>query len=243
MASNSEKGHAINLANFKLIIDRATGFGATYNPSNSSLTVVKMKGQLSAANTAQGNLISSNKATKEPINERELLFEPLDPLVTRVINYASSTNASKKLIADAKGNADKIRGASKKKPGKKTDSSDPLPEDGVSTSQQSYVQRTDAFQQLIELLKTVTDYSPNETDLTTASLDAYLTDLKTANDSLGSLLTTAANKLIARNKLLYESETGIIDTALKCKKYIKGLYGAKSAEYGLVSGIKFSRAK
>ena len=37
MASTSEVGHAKNVANFQDLIEFVTGYGATYNPSKSSL--------------------------------------------------------------------------------------------------------------------------------------------------------------------------------------------------------------
>ena len=42
MASTSETGHAVNISNFKLLIDKCASFGAGYNPSNTNLTIANM---------------------------------------------------------------------------------------------------------------------------------------------------------------------------------------------------------
>ena len=39
MASNSETGHAKNVANFEDLISFCNGYGATYNPSKEALTI------------------------------------------------------------------------------------------------------------------------------------------------------------------------------------------------------------
>ena len=42
MASTSETGHAKNVANFQDLIEFVTGYGATYNPSKSSLKLAQL---------------------------------------------------------------------------------------------------------------------------------------------------------------------------------------------------------
>ena len=92
MASNSETGHAVNISNFKLLIDTCTAFGIKYNPSNTSLTIANMTAQWTAAKDANSALINSNAAAKEPINEREILFAPIINLVTEQITMLNSRN-------------------------------------------------------------------------------------------------------------------------------------------------------
>ena len=240
MASNSETGHAVNIANFKLLIDRCTAFGVKYNPSNTSLTIANMTTQWTTATTSNSTLNTTIAAAKEPINQREILFEPLNKLVTRVVNMLNSTKASANVKEDAKGIADKIRGFGTSKKSSKS-----VKEDGefTSISQQSYVQKADHLEQLIELLKTITDYTPNETELQTTNLDALLADLKTANNGIGGLLAAAMTARNTRNNTLYAEDSGIVDVSLNCKDYVKGLFGSRSAEYGMVKGIKFTRPK
>jgi hypothetical protein len=43
--------------------------------------------------------------------------------------------------------------------------------------------------------------------------------------------------------LLYTTGTGLVELAGEVKKYIKSVYGATSAQYKQVSGLKFTSVK
>jgi hypothetical protein len=240
MASNSETGHAINIANFKQVVDKCTAFGATYNPGRASLSAPIISTQWTGANNLQNTMLTALAASKQPINDRAILFKEVEKGVTRIVNALYSTEASKEVKKDAKGLADKFRGIRPKKP--KVVEGTPT-EDSVSQSHQSFVQKADTFKLLVELLKTVTEYTPNETELTTAQLDITYDALKAANDGIGTILTTVQMARIARNKALYEADNGIVDVAQAVKKYVKSVYGATAAEFKAVNKIKFTRIK
>ncbi|MCX6198590.1 MAG: hypothetical protein NTY88_05130 [Bacteroidetes bacterium] len=241
MASSTETGNAVNISNFKLLIDKCTGFGATYNPGNTDLTIANMTTKWTAAGAAQDTINTALQNSKQPINAREEMFKPLSKGATRVLNYLNSTSALKGVKKDAKGLADKIRGFGKKK-AKPAEGGAPA-EEGVSTSHQSYVQRADSVKQLIELLKTVPQYTPNETDLKVTELEIYYGQIKAANDNIGTIIAPVEDARIARDHVLYDEETGIVDLALACKKYVKSVYGATAPETKTVTGIKFTRPK
>lgn len=237
MASNSETGHAVNISNFKLMIDKCAGFGAAYNPGNTQLTVANMTTKWTAAGTAQDTINTALQNSKQPINAREELFKPLSKGVTRVLNFLNSTNASNAVKKDAKGLADKLRGFKKKGTG-----GVPVPV-SVSNSHQSYVMRADTLKQLIELLKTVPAYTPNETDLKIVELEAFYAEMKMRNDSIGTIIAPVENARIARDTALYDLETGMLTLAKGCKNYVKSVYGASAPQTKTVAGIKFTRPK
>lgn len=240
MASSSESGHAVNIANLKLLADKCAGFGAPYNPSNTDITVVNMKAKWTTVNTAQGVLTTAAEAAKEPINQRNILISPIDKLITRSFNYLDSTKASAQVKKDAKGIADKIRGFGSTK---KTTTTPP--EGGtpdiltVSNSQQSYVQKAENYLKYCELINTIVLYAPNEADLKVIAMKALYQPIKDANDAIGTILAPVEQARLDRDHDLYDDETGVIDIAKACKKYVKGLFGATSPEAKLVVGIKF----
>jgi hypothetical protein len=240
MTTIIETGHAVNISNFKLLIDGCTAFGATYNPSNADLSIASMTLQWHAAETAHTTLTTALQNAKNPINQREALFEPLSKLVTRTLNYYRSTKATKQAKQDAKGLADKIRGHGIAV--KKLDDGTPDPDD-VSNSHMSYVQRTDNFRQLIDLYSSDPLYMPNEIDLQTDSLHALYVQMKSANDNIGTILAPVDAARIARDHALYDDDTGLLDLAAACKDYVQGLFGAISPEARTVTGIEFKRFK
>jgi len=101
----------------------------------------------------------------------------------------------------------------------------------------------DNFAKLVVTVTAEPLYLPNETDLKAVALNATLTNLKTANTAAISATTPYDNAKIARNTLLYQSNTGLVDIALDVKKYVKSVFGASSPQYKQVSGIQFRKYK
>ena len=157
-----ETGHAINISNFKTLIDYCSSFSDKYKPSREALTVDQMTALWQTADTAHQALTAAIQNSKEPINQREILFEPVDKLVTRSLNYFQSTEANDQIKQDAKGLADRYRGFNVRV--KKLPDGTPDPND-VSKSHQSFVQKADTFKQLVDLYTTQPLYAPNEADL------------------------------------------------------------------------------
>lgn len=237
MSSKNETGHAVNLSNFKLLIDKCTGFGAAYNPSNAKLTTADMLTLWTAADASHQLLTAAVQTAKVPISARFILFEPVDKLVTKTINYYKSTDASDQLKNNAKTLANKYRGYAKSK--KLEDgTNDP---NAVSTSHQSYVQKADTIKQLIDLYSSDANYTPNETDIQTATLTTLYYDMKTLNDNIGVIIAPIEAARIARNHALYDVKTGMVDIALAAKDYVKGVYGATAPETKTISGLRFRR--
>jgi hypothetical protein len=52
-----------------------------------------------------------------------------------------------------------------------------------------------------------------------------------------------ANARAERDKLLYAPKTGMMDTALAVKEYVKSVFGSKSTQYKEVQRIKFRNIK
>lgn len=245
MASNSETGHAKNVANFEDLISFCTGYGATYNP-------VKVSIQLPALNalrtTAQGTIAGVTAAATAFINAtnaRVILFDPIKKLATRIVAALAATDASDEMIEDAKTINRKIQGSRKSKkdetpPPENPDPDAPQP-DGTSTSQQSYDSLIENFARLVDLVASEPTYTPNEVELQVVTLTALVTDMRAKNTDVINATTSLSNRRILRNKTLYEDKTGLYDIAQEVKKYVKSVFGATSPEYKQVSKIKFTK--
>jgi hypothetical protein len=239
MASNIETGHGVNISNFKLLIDKCAVV-PNYNPSNPDITIPNMTMRWQTGDTAHQTLITAVAQSKDPINQRELLFKPHDKLVTRTLNYFESTKTNKSVKKDAKGLADKIRGFKTKIPKLPDGTPDPA---HVSQAHLSYVQRQLAFKQLIELYSADPLYAPNETELNLATLQMLHTAMKNANDNIGTIIAPVMSARVTRDNALYKADTGMIDIALACKDYIISLLGAKTPATKLFTSIKFTRPR
>jgi hypothetical protein len=246
MASTSETGHAKNVANFEDLISFCTGYGAQYNPSNPTLTLTALNTLFTNAKASLDTLNTTRVPWVIAVNAREIAFKPLSPLVTRVINALDSTEASAEIVADAKTISRKIQGSRSSKTVTTTppDPNNPAPDPKtVSASQMSYDSRIENLQKLVKLLAAQPEYTPNETELSVATLDTLHSNLTTLNSAAVNTYTSVSNSRIARNNSLYSPVTGLVDIAGSVKKYVKSVFGASSPQYKQISGLQFRIVK
>lgn len=246
MPSTSETGHAKNIANFEDLISFCNGYGASYNPSKDSLTIAKLK----ELQTQAKDILQQTKTTKtnfdNATNARQIAFKDLKPLATKIVNALSVSGATNLVVADAKTINRKIQGVRAKKPTTASTTSNPLGElEGatISTSQQSYDSIIDHLTKLLETISQEQTYKPNEAELKTDTIKARLENMKTTNTELINSYTNWSNKRIQRNTTLYSPLTGLVQTALEVKKYVKSVYGTTSPQYKQISGLAFNVIK
>lgn len=238
MASTSEVGHAKNVANFYSIISSAQGYGTSYNPSKDSLKIPQLQALYEQAKTNLTTVQNQKTLFEGVVNSRALKFEDIKTLSTRLINALSSTDASEKTIEDAKSYNRKIQGKRASKIEEPTDANQEAPKT-YSTSQQSFDQLTQHFAGLISVLENEPTYNPNESELQIEKLKSKLQELEASNNSVAHSNTTVSNARIARDKVLYDPENGIVETAADVKKYVKSAYGVSSNEYQQISALQF----
>lgn len=242
MASTSETGHAKNIANFQDLIAFVTGYGATYNPTKAALKIPQLNTIVATAQTKLADVITKNTAYNNAINDRIIVFTGLKSLSTRLVSALETTNAPKEKISDAKGFNRKMQGKRASLKQTPSDTNAPAPKT-ISTSQQSYDQLIQHFGALISVLQSETSYLPNENDLKLTALTTKQNDLITKNNNVSIAYTAISNSRIARDKMLYDTTTGLVDTATEVKKYVKSVFGATSPEYAQVRGIEFKKVK
>ena len=241
MASTSETGHAVNLNNFNIIINRCTGYSTRYNPTNNLLKTPALQTIYTTGTTALQNIALLKPAWQNAINLRQQIFFDMEKLATRVINAYDATEAvTDAQVKDAKTIIRKIRGERKSKKILNPGPDDPVQ---ISVSQQSYANQIMHFAELIGLLAAEPTYNPNETELQTANLGIFITDLNSANQKVISTQQPYLDALSQRNTILYTPKTGLVDLALEVKRYVKSVQTITPAEYKQISVLKFSRPK
>lgn len=242
MPNYYETGHAKNVANFQDLIAFATGYGANYNPTKTALKLPQLNTLYNNANSSLADVISKNTAYNNAVNARIVSFDGLRILCTRIINALQATDATQQKLADAKGFNKKIQGQRATKTATPVDPNTPAP-NTISTSHQSYDQLIQHFASLIAVLESEPSYAPNENDLKVTTLNTKKSDMIARNTALATSFTALSNSRIARDKILYNEITGLVDTAKAVKKYIKSVFGAGSAQYAQVSIIEFKKVK
>lgn len=255
MKSLEESGDYKNVANAKKLIGYCQEFGTQYNPSSPNLGIIAITAVqdesllvVKAAYLAESNLTNVTDA-------RVLAFKGFGPLCTRIVNAAAGCDLPDKTVENIAAMVRKLRGAGKA--GKEGDTTDegngnPGGEAGTpgdetgdkkknsrSNSQQSFDGRIHNFDKLITYLGTIPGYMPNEQDLTLAALQAKLAILVAANNAVIPFIAPYDTAINKRKAVLYTTDTALVPTMKKCKRYIKSVFGASSPEYKKVAALHF----
>ncbi|MBK7872985.1 MAG: hypothetical protein IPJ74_21100 [Saprospiraceae bacterium] len=110
MSSNSETGHAKNVANFEKLNVYANGYGAVFQPSKAALQLPELQRLLSESRAIMLTVQQLESNKKKIQNERAAAFKQMKPLCTRIINMLRSSDAADKTVEDAVAINNKIKG-------------------------------------------------------------------------------------------------------------------------------------
>ena len=249
MTTNNDGGHSSNVANFEDLISFTIGEGSAYNPTIDNIKSPQLETLRLNAGTTLQNVKNTKTIYDNACNGRETAFTPLKKLCTRVMNALEVSGVPQLTIDDARSINRKIQGGQHHTPDAANTaqpvqpanaSAEPTPVHH-STSQQSFDYLVENFTKLIVALTAQPAYAPNETDLTVSALNTLLDSMKTLNTETITSYTLFSNARINRDTVLYAESTGLVDTALEVKKYIKSVFGATSPQYDQVSGLKFKK--
>jgi hypothetical protein len=251
MASTSETGHARNVANFERLIAICNGYGPKYNPSNPALQIVALQDTLTKSRTCLGDVNAQIAAYKKAIGARQVCYNTLRPLATRVLNALIASDAPDKAKEDCRALNRRIQGVragSSKAAPKPADDNAAAAETepnakSISTSRQSFDLLAEHFSGIIALLESEAAYKPNEKDLQLAALKTCHSDIAKANAAAATAAVNLDNARILRNSVMYGDKTGLYALAASVKTYAKSVFGASSPEYRQIGGLKFVKVK
>jgi hypothetical protein len=240
MASQSETGHAKNVATFNTIISFCQGYGSQYQPTLAPLEMANLQSLLQAAQNALDDCKKKQLNFNNEVDKRMQTFQALKPLAQKIIAALSVSGATTLSIEGAKTIYRKIQG---RRAGKIQATENAIPDTpkNISVSQLSYDNLMANFSALIALLESLPEYKPNETELQLSSLTTYLIQLKTANNALTEAYTAWSNSRISRDETLYGKNGGMVDTALQVKNYVKSVFGSSSPQYQQISALQLVR--
>lgn len=247
MATNSETGHAKNVANFSQLVIKCTSYNATFNPSNPAIQLPALQNILSQGKVAVASVNGAEGILSKSIASRAIAFKPFSKLMTRISNAVKASGAPKQSVDQVTNLIRKLQG--RRASPKKTEEEKQAALDAgkeiveISSSQMSFDSNLNNLDKLIKLLVMVPEYTPNENELTISSLTAYYEDLLEKNLVVINASTKLKNLLIHRNELMYKETTGMMNIANSVKIYIKSVFGATSPQYKQVSSLKFTNYK
>jgi hypothetical protein len=237
----NETGHVKNVANLKTLITYLESLGAEYNPSEPAVQLPALQQLYTEANGSIASLTNVMPAYSTAVDEQEAAFEGLPKLSTKVSNAykavageeaAQTVESLKKAINGTKGKSPSGDEAAKLA----IDGKEP---ETRSTSQLSYDNQQQNFEQMVQVVAAHPKYKPNEAELKVASLSTYSALLKTKTQAVDSAYTPVLKARNGRDKVLYLENNGVIDVVKSIKTYLKSVYGPSSPQIKYVNGLQF----
>jgi hypothetical protein len=242
--SVNETGHTQNLNSLDVMVKTCQGFGARYNPPRAALKVLGLQSMYTQTDGSLNTITTTLRTFSNVVNSRRILFDPSRKLSTRMYNGLKISAPTAESLADALAINRKIQGtrATKKEdaPPADTTTTEKIEPTTISVSQQSYVSIADKLHEFNTLLKTLPNYTPNETELQTATLTTYIASLKAKNIEFNQAEVDINNARISRNIIMYKADTGLYKIQQDVKDYVKSAFGASSIEYKQIRQIKFT---
>jgi hypothetical protein len=245
MKTTNKTGHKENVTNLNVLSSHVSSFGIGYNPSNpllavSNLDQISKNGQMlnDAVDSAEINLHNARTA-------RSNSFENLDSLTDRSVNALKVSGVSPQTIEQAKSLAREVHGRR---------ASQILTEEEIAVAKtkgeaikqvnvhnSSFNSILNSFSKYVSFVNTVSEYRPNEPDINPAGLDMKLNELKTKSTDVLNAETGYDTARFNRNTALYADNTGLVDTAMLVKTYIKSAFGSTSSQYKQISNLTFKK--
>jgi multidrug resistance efflux pump len=236
MPSNSETGHAKNVANFEDLITRVESLGTAYNPTKAGLQLASLKVKHAEAAASLQNLATALPLYQQAVDARQKAFEPLNKLITRALNMFKASVSNPAEVESATALADKIRGFKAPKPLAKEGEE---PVKTVSTSQQSFDMLIANFLLFVEVLAANAAYNPNEEELKITSLQALYAELNTKSQAVTQAQAQVDAARSSRNAQLYSPGNGLVDIGSGVKTYVKAAFTPESSNYKPILSLEF----
>ncbi|HNP34005.1 MAG TPA: hypothetical protein PKN96_11995 [Flavobacterium sp.] len=233
----NETGHYKNIVGLNALKVFAEGLGAEYNPQKEVLKLSNVALLADEANALHDAVRNQTNTVSLSIDHRQLVFENVKPLSTRVINTMSSTNVNPKTIVDAKFFNAKIQGTRISKKPVAKDGKEESPSNSVS--RQSYDSIYENFKSMNDLLIQDGNYKPTEADLNNNGLTIKQNEMLAANSDINIQTSDLGQKRLLRNSRFYVGDDCLIAVGRGIKKYIRGKYGIHSAEWAQIRNINF----
>lgn len=137
MASTSEVGHAKNIANLNLLNTNIIAVGTIYNPSNSKLKLTNLQSIYTNSFSQQESVNNLVAPYSIAVNERELIFKPLNRELTKLRKaYKATEGVTLVQLEDFMTIVRKLKGVRKTAIATSTNLDET--QDNYSTSQMSY---------------------------------------------------------------------------------------------------------
>ncbi len=233
--------HVKNVAAFEKLLGYCSGYGGSYNPGSSNLTVSTMSDLLEKARQAVQKANASKTDLNKETNEREIFHDNLQRLASGIIYSLAASGVSEQTMKDARVLFRQITG--RKLKDREPISSDKAKEVTVkkTVSQGGYINTAGQFAKLVELVGDEPLYHPNEPHLQVEGLWASLERMNGLNTEVVNHQIAWSNARVDLNNELYENDASLYVTARLVRRYVRSAFGLRSSQCKQLKSIRFTK--
>nr|WP_276900210.1 hypothetical protein [Pedobacter kyonggii] len=234
--ANSESGYAKKAANLKDLIIQLKTLGADYHPPKAAFEIKALEQLSTNADNIMRIFSQVLPVYSKAVDEQELIFKPLNNLITRSYNYLKAAIDNPAELQTAKTLANNLRGMTKKS----------TTADGAIThshSRVSYDNRIENFKQYIDVLITSKIYAPNEADISIESLQTLLASMENNITAVAIAKTPVDDARKHRLNIFHAEQIGLVDIVLGVKSYIKASLKSDHPQRKHILALTFTRMK
>ncbi len=238
--ANTEQTHAKNLDNCRAAISIGQSVGGIYLPSNSLIDLTKLQTFADGFAAVMQAVNDALPAEENAIDAQMAAFKLVSKRVTKILNAAKGQDLPTESLATLRTTANSIRGI---RVSKKIADDPATPEDeskkSVSASRRSYAGILEALDLMLEQLKSMPLYNPNETEYKITTLDAWIGDLNALHQTAISAKAPVRGARNARNAFAYNDIDGLIVRMKVMKNYVRSILPTTDTRYIQLNRLAF----
>lgn len=233
--NSTSTGHVINVANFETLIAFCVSYKDVYQPGNALISLDALRDKAKQAREILADCNVKRTAYQNAVGARIEAFKELKPLATRIISALSVSGVSSQTMEGA-------RSINRRIQGKRLKTRKLAEEQGLKTisgSQLSYDTRISNLDSLIQFVSSHPEYQPNEPFMKPDGLRQFSKELKALYDAVGASENPWFSARVARDKILYSPEDGLVRLATMVKDYLRSVFGAADPAFAEINHLQF----
>ncbi|RZK41144.1 MAG: hypothetical protein EOO90_12090 [Pedobacter sp.] len=218
MRINPANLHAVNLANFDVLIVKIIMLGRYYSPLKEDIQLEALKSVSQNAKVAIANAEELYAQYIHEINVREVAFSELNVLYQAIFKLLSAiTKMNETEVYMLLGTQKVVH--------------------SQFANQERYDFLLDNFCKIIKMLKVNPRYLPQDRQLEIVELEGYYASLYLKNNKVRQIYALFCNALMVRDEVMYRDNYGLVALTAQVKIYIKYHFGWNSEEYKQISRL------
>ncbi len=231
-------GHAKNITNFETVTNLLDSLVTVYKPSQTSLLLAALQDRLEEARALLDEIDAALVDKNTKIDEIQAELEDLDRYVANLKRAAEFELGDETLTRDLQNIVERLK--------PKSCSADLSGGDNESRTNLSYSppDRDEQIAQLaaaLALPKTSRVYDPPDAEYKIAGIETKLAALTAKNAAAHAAEAALASANAARDRILYDDETGIIKLVKLIKTQLALKPGKTSAAYQQINALEFRK--